>query len=483
MHILLMGDFSGRAGRGAPASGSALAERAIVSVDVDDLDGVLLGHAPRLDLQLPDAGPAVALEFRCLEDFHPDRLYERLELFRAFKRTRARLLDPATFAEEAAGLRGPMDRGPVQPPAGAGDQAREELGTTLERLLGRPPAQAPRSPRSVGSGGADLGAFLRRVVAPHVVPAVADEQQSLVGAVEQALAEQMRALLHQPAFQALESVWRGTEWLVTGLETGEDLNLFVVDVTKDELAADLGAARHELAASGLQRLLVDRGAGMLGGHSWSLLVGDYAFGTGSEDTGLLEQLGAIAREAGGPFLAAADPSLLGIPSAPHTPDPEDWQPLDAAGEAAWRSLRTSSVAPWVGLAFPRLLLRLPYGARTDSIDAFAFEELSSPDPHDKFLWGNPAFGCAWLLGKSFRERAWEMEPGDLLYIGDLPSYAYEERGEARLKPCAEAFLSDRAADAILARGIMPVRSYANRNAAQLVRFQSLADPPQALAGP
>ena len=71
----------------------------------------------------------------------------------------------------------------------------------------------------------------------------------------------------------------------------------------------------------------------------------------------------------------------------------------------------------------------------------------------------------------------EVGPGDFIY-----TYSYEEHGEARLKPCAEAFLSDRAAEAILARGIMPVRSYANRNAAQLARFQSVADPPHALAG-
>ena len=45
------------------------------------------------------------------------------------------------------------------------------------------------------------------------------------------------------------------------------------------------------------------------------------------------------------MLAAADPSLLGIPRVPGTPDPEDWRPPDARHEAAWRSLRTPRFAP------------------------------------------------------------------------------------------------------------------------------------------
>ena len=42
--------------------------------------------------------------------------------------------------------------------------------------------------------------------------------------------------------------------------------------------------------------------------------------------------------------------------------------------AAWRSLRESDDAKYVGLTMPRFLARLPYGSKTDPVEDFDFEE-------------------------------------------------------------------------------------------------------------
>ncbi len=76
-----------------------------------------------------------------------------------------------------------------------------------------------------------------------------------------------------------------------------------------------------------------------------------------------------------------------------------------------------------------------------------------------------------------------MQPGDVLQIGDLPAHTYQVDGETQLQPCAEVCLTERAAESILSRGLMPLMSYKNRNAVRLIRWQSLADPAAALAGP
>ena len=57
----------------------------------------------------------------------------------------------------------------------------------------------------------------------------------------------MRALLHAPAFQALESAWRGVHWLISSLELDENLQLHLFDVTREELLADIVAAQGTLA--------------------------------------------------------------------------------------------------------------------------------------------------------------------------------------------------------------------------------------------
>jgi type VI secretion system protein ImpC len=141
------------------------------------------------------------------------------------------------------------------------------------------------------------------------------------------------------------------------------------------------------------------------------------------------------------------------------------------------------LATWIGLALPRLLVRLPYGAATDPVESFAFEELAGDRRHEHYLWGNPAYALAFLTAQAFSEEGWEMEVASRLVIEDLPSHVYrDEDGEAQQQACAEVWLSESVAEAILDRGVMPILSYRNRNAARLLRWQSVSMPPKALAG-
>ena len=146
-------------------------------------------------------------------------------------------------------------------------------------------------------------------------------------------------------------------------------------------------------------------------------------------------------------------------------------------------LRKSPLAAWIGLAAPRVLLRVPYGRGLDEAEDFRFEELSAPPAHEEFLWGSAGFAAASLLARAFAENGDEMEPGDCLDLDDMPACTVGEGDEQSLVPAAEAFLSERAADAMLGRGLMPILSWRNRNVARLVRFQSISDPPAPLKGP
>jgi len=206
-------------------------------------------------------------------------------------------------------------------------------------------------------------------------------------------------------------------------------------------------------------------------------------GRASEDLDLLAFIGAIASQAGGPFLMSADARFLGCPSLATAPDPTAWHATGADAEKRWQALRQSSVASWLGVAFPRFLLRAPYGKRNDPVEQFDFEEMKSAFDHESFLWGNPAIACAFLIGRAFLDNGWDMELGDQRDIGDLPAVMLERDGEKQLLACAETYLSERAGEAILAQGLMPLLSIKNQNAARLLRFQSLAAPVQPLSGP
>lgn len=136
----------------------------------------------------------------------------------------------------------------------------------------------------------------------------------------------------------------------------------------------------------------------------------------------------------------------------------------------------------IGLVLPRILGRLPYGADTDPVNDFDFEEIVASS-HENFLWNNPTLYCARLLAQSFAEAGWDMRPDDHTDIEDLPAFTYTEEGENKMLPCAELFMPERSAEAIMGMGIMPIVSYRSRDMAKLMRFQSVARPVSRLAGP
>ncbi len=461
--ILVLGDLGG-------AAGTPLAQRKPIAVDIDNFEHVFERLAPRIELELD--GTALTVELRSPDDFHPDRLIGRLAPFAALHKLRAELKDPAQFRRAAAAL--------GAAPAAAADTAAsdEDNAADIERLLGRRPA----TPAATAAGqGLNIADWLRDLVAPHVVPDIGGEQQTLLAAVDAAIAERMRRVLHDPAFQALESLWRGVERLVRELELGGSLQLFLLDVSREALIEDIRTHGEDLSRSTLHGLLCGPQTEPPDGQPWSLLVTDLSFGADLGDLQLLAALGALAGRAGAPLLAAARPSLLGCGTAEGLTDPSTWQSPDAATATFWHALRQSPLAPWIGLAAPRLLARLPYGAGSDPIAAFAFEELAARE-HESYLWGSPALALALLAGQAFAKAGWDMDLDAGLDIADLPSHIYREDGEARQQPCAEVAMGETAGQAMLLQGIVPLLSHRNRNAVRVMRCQSIADPNRPLQG-
>src|ERR1700691_4570147 len=112
----------------------------------------------------------------------------------------------------------------------------------------------------------------------------------------------MRAILHNPDFQALEAAWRAAFLLVRQLETGSQLKLYLFDISKHELAADLSSA-PDLRDTGTYRLLVEQSIETPGADPWSIIGGNYNFGSATEDVQPLSRMAKVASRARAPFLA------------------------------------------------------------------------------------------------------------------------------------------------------------------------------------
>jgi type VI secretion system protein ImpC len=83
-------------------TGEELARRKAIPVEFDTLEDTLARLQVKLNLPIGDAGAGVEVEFADLDAFHPDTLYQNLDMFRALGDLRKRLNNTATFAKAAA---------------------------------------------------------------------------------------------------------------------------------------------------------------------------------------------------------------------------------------------------------------------------------------------------------------------------------------------------------------------------------------------
>ncbi len=485
--VALLGDFSGRGNRKLVEIGEALANRRPTLIDRDNFDSVFAKISPHLEIPVGSAsGHKVSLKFDDFEDFHPDSLFRRVELFQKLRDTREKLSDRDTFAEtaDALGIRGTA---PVAPPPVAAprrDPSQDVQQAVSGDLLGEMlEATEKQASQPHASGRSDpLTSLVKSIIAPHVVPKADPRQAEAVALMDLATSAQMSALLHFPAFQALESAWRALFFLVRNLETSSSLKLLLIDISKDEIFRDLGSS-PDLRTTGLYRLLVEKTVGTPGAEPWAVLAGNYTFEPTREDAALVARLAKVAAAANAPFITSASPGLLACKSVEDLPDLHKWKsepPAEAA--AAWKMVRGLAEARYLGLCLPRFMIRLPYGKETETTELFDFQEIGEDAGHEDYLWANSTFATALLLAQTFTEQGWEMRPGALFEISGLPIYIYTQDGESRSKPCAEVLLTHTAAEEMVGRGFMPLASLKDQPIVRFVRFQSFADPASTLAG-
>lgn len=424
--ILVIGDFGAR----APLKP--------IEIDRDNFDDVL----EALDVRASIAG--LDLRFLSMSDFHPDAL--RLRLPAA----------PARPAETKPAVK------PAPKPAESGVEAALG-GSILDAALEATEARASGAEPPVSND--PFAKYVRSLVEPHLVRHQAQADNS--GAIAN-----MRALLHHPRFQQIESAWRALHRLVFDLDTGPGFTIHVLHLSKAELLANLGDA-EDLRRTDLFRILTER--------RWAVVAGNYEFSASMEDLNLIGRAGMVAKQARVAFLAGAAPELLGCHSLSESPYPEDWNgEMERQG---WDLIRSLPEARHVGLIVPRFLLRMPYGKEGEICDEFPFEEFDGAPRHEDYLWGNGAFAAAYLLGMAYSAMGWQMRPGAVLSMEGLPVHVYREDGEARMKPCAEVYLCERAVEAIHDRGLMALLSSPHSDRVRLTGFRSIASPAAPLEGP
>jgi pilus assembly protein FimV len=459
--IALMGDFSGRAARGQIEIGDALAARKPILLDPDTIEDVIAGFGTTLVLPIGKEGAGVEVRLDEFDDLHPDELYEKVALLYDLKSLKSQLASGATSASAAERLKswGEAHGTPVAPPKmrSGGNAVPANLKLTeFQKLIGDTGAHlAQASP---------VEDMIARIVGPHVRAVVDNDTVAMQKAVDAALSSAMRLILHHPEFQSVEAQWRSLDLIARSIETDDTLEVMLYDISAEEIAADLAAA-DDLSGSGLVRLLTDSPMDPETGRGgYSALFGLYTFEETPPHAELLGRIGRVAAHVDAPFLAALSPGFL------ETAKP-DRHPLVAK---AWDMLRAMPEAGYLGLASPRFLLRRPYGAKSEPIYAFEFEEFTMSEGLKGMLWANPVVLVMILMAKSFKENGAHLGLGSIMSLGDMPYHFVTDRfGDQVALPCTERNLTLDTVEKVMERGVMPVVSIKGRDEIRLASFQSL----------
>lgn len=414
--------------------------------------------------------------FGALDQFHPDFLADTDPELQQLLQLRRHLKDSAkrpAAIEELTRLqqRISVSKGAPEPAAAAAPAEPEAEPELLARLLGgkatttdkaAPSTAAASAAETVAAPAAATGTkaavdrFVQHVLKSSAAASPMSTDRGPDDLAVELLNARCRSALVAPEFRELERAWRSLYWLVSRLES-EQGEVHVLDISKAELTEHLRAHARDLDASPLVQLLCDDLEG------WDFLIGDYSFGFDIHDLMLLGNLGAIAARAGAPFLAHGDLSLAGCTSPDSLETPSSWSLADPELAGLAEQVRKHPAAKWIGLASPRFLLRHPYGKRTDPIESFPFEELPAEPEAERFLWGNPAFACALILGQAHARGGARWPLRQVNHIPDLPMPLYTTHGGDGIQPPLEFLLSEAAQVALAQHGFIAFAGSRNTN--------------------
>jgi type VI secretion system protein ImpC len=403
----VLADLSGKPLEALPP----VSQRAFIDVDIDNFDKWMKAIRPRVTFMVPNALSEsgqlrVEMTFERIDDFSPAAIARQVDSL-------AHLLDART-------------------------QLAKQMA--VQTLAGRPRQQSNAlcddSSRSI---------------------------EATIAEIDRKLSNQINLILHHSEFQKLESAWRGAYHLVSNTETDKKLKIRFMDVSKDELRRTM--RRYKGLAwkrSPLFKKIYEEKYGQLGGEPYGCLIADYYFDHTPPDVDLLGALAKVAAAAHTPIISGVSASLLQM---------ESWQELAHSLEptriftqrreyASWNSLRNTECARYVGLAMPRFLARLPYGAQTNPVGEFDFEEDTDGFDHRRYAWLNAAYAMGININRSFRLYGWCSPMGGVGSGGtveDLPCHAFPADDRSVDIEClTEIAISGRRAAELTRSGFIPL---------------------------
>ncbi len=396
------------------------ADRDFISIDKSTFGDIFKKCAPsiQLDLQYQDINVSQLYTCQTIDDFHPDQILGNIPALASM------LQDRKQFQELLIKLKNNSRIAHAFPKyineknialSFLNDDQINELKGLFEFAIGK------------GIDG---------------VGAIAKCENAMLD-LDNKLSAILDIILHNPAWQKIESTWRGLRYLI---QNSEDLIKFrILNATYDEVFDDLDKAL-EVDRSYLFKNVYEKEYGTLGGSPYSFMLFDFYVGKSSQDVEFVRNLSGVMACAYCPACIGIAPSMFDLKSFTDFYVYDSMKTyFESAALAELRGYQDMEDSRYLAFLTLRWMGRIPYGPETFPIKLINYRE-AVPD-HENFLWCNSIYIYASQLTSSFANYGWYssvigVENGGK--ISGLPVFQYIGiHGDKVVKCPTEIIITDR----------------------------------------
>ncbi|MEQ8765842.1 MAG: type VI secretion system contractile sheath large subunit [Planctomycetota bacterium] len=403
--------------------------------DRDDLESLLSKWSPSVEL-----GQLGAATFRSLEDFTPDVLVDRLPALEAWRAAAEEAGSPERAKKilEAAGERWPAKAASSEKEPSAPQTVTES--ELLDSILGGDGGEEPVRVGPKGTGDEVFDRAIDAIIGDTGVPPESLDTKKRRELFLTILAARLRDVLHRPAFEHVESAWRGLFNVTRTVPTSAGVVMHVVDAGADD-------ARVLEALQAIDA--------MPGSDALRVVFLDRRFEDRPEDRSVLERWNDWARGRATTVIAAAGESLVAATRSP------EWQ-------ESWQTFES------VALTWPRALTRLPYGANSEPVDVCPLEEIEGSEG---YTWQSPIYLVARILLGGYCARLTDPDQTVEAVLEGLPLHARTADSDPPIVGPLEHLVTADEVTRLADAGLLPLAGFVNQDRVALAALRTLGGRP------
>lgn len=299
-----------------------------------------------------------------------------------------------------------------------------------------------------------------------------------IAKIDDKLSLQLDQILHHPDFQSLESSWRSLYYLVSQIDFTNPIKIDLIDISKEALSQDFSEST-DVTESGLYQHVYTQEYDTPGGEPISVIIGDYDFSKDANDIDLLKKISNVSAAAHCPFVGCVGTEFFGQETLEQVLQINDLTTyMSGADFLRWKAFRQQPDARYIGLCFPRFLLRLPYDNYSGNRN-FVYTEATTQTQARDYLWGRANFALAANMAKSFAQYGWMVNirgPESGGKVEDLPLHQFNAGRGLETKIPTEGIISEARELSFSNQGFIPLSYYKNSNFACFFSVNSIQEP-------